>query len=84
MDTVVHGSLAEEGLEVVLRGGRYFVRYDAGTHAVQWREDEISPQELERLRLGGEDEYRVIIELQKRLEAVGENPYQQNWGPARK
>ena len=43
---------AFNALEVVLRGGRYFVRYDAGAHCDAWREDEISEQEFVRLKMG--------------------------------
>ena len=82
MNTVVYGNLQSSGLEVVLRDGRYFVRYDAGSHAVAWREDELTAQEFAAIRLGGQAEHQAILSLQRRLELSGTNPYQQNWAPA--
>ena len=39
METVIYGNLQSEALEVILREGRYFLRYDAGAHQMAWRED---------------------------------------------
>jgi hypothetical protein len=81
MDTLVYGDLSSEGLEVVSRGDRFFVRYDAGSHQVAWREDELSTQELELLRSSKSGEYEVIITLQNRLRLNGADPHSQNWVP---
>jgi hypothetical protein len=82
MDVVVFGSLNDAGLEVVERDGKLFVRYDAGAHVIAWREDEITREDLRRIQSGPDGEYWTIIELQKRLEARGEDPYRQNWLPS--
>lgn len=81
MEKVIYGNLHNEGLEVIEREGQYFVRYDAGSHNSAWREDELSGQEVERLRRSKSDEYSVIIELQRRLVMKGQNPNAQNWTP---
>jgi hypothetical protein len=80
MDTIVYGNLGQ-GLEVVSREGRYFVRYDAGSHLSAWREDEITEFEFHHIRCGGQAEHAAILNLQRRLEEAGINPYQQNWTP---
>jgi hypothetical protein len=81
MESVVHRNLRDEGLEVVLRDGRLYLRYDAGAHQVAWREDEITDAELVQMRRGGQSEYRVILAVQKRIRASGEDPNSQNWTP---
>jgi hypothetical protein len=81
METVIYGNLQSEALEVVFREGRYFLRYDAGTHQMAWREDELTEEEFQRLRKGRTDEYQVIIGLQRRLTAGGTDPHKQNWDP---
>jgi hypothetical protein len=83
MEEVVFGSLDSEGLEIVSRDGRYFVRYDAGTHNVAWREDEITELEADSIRGGRAAEHEAMLGLQKRLEATGVNPYEQNWAPTK-
>lgn len=80
-ERVVLGHLANEGLEVVRRDGRCFVRYDAGAHQVAWREDEISENELAAIKSGQQGERRAIFSLQERLSAAGVNPYESNWKP---
>ena len=81
METRVFGNLANEALEVVQRNGHYFLRYDAGTQQMAWREDELSLAEFEQLRQGRPGEYSVILELQRLIRARGEDPNVQNWNP---
>ncbi|VVD91551.1 hypothetical protein PPN31114_01688 [Pandoraea pneumonica] len=82
METRVFGNIQHEGLEVVEREGRYFVRYDAGAHQIAWREDEISAEEFVMLKSGTAGQYQCIIGMQKRLRLLGIDPYQQNWVPS--
>ena len=79
MEENVFGDLASQGLEVVHRDGRYFVRYDAGAHQVAWREDELTAEEFRRLRLGQQEEHAVLLGVQQRISAGGGNPYRENW-----
>jgi hypothetical protein len=81
MTPIIYGNLSSEGLEVVSRDGRYFVRYDAGAHQEVWREDEIQAAELAAIQSGPESRYWAIISLQKRLIAAGIDPYVSNWWP---
>lgn len=81
METVVFGSLNDEGLEVVERLGRLYVRYDAGAHQSAWREDEITCEDFVRIRSGRDGEYRTLIDLQRRITVLGDDPYRQNWVP---
>lgn len=70
--------LATDCLEVVRRGDRYFVRYDAGAHQMAWREDEISEPDAKRVGSGKVGEYDVITRLQRRL---GLDANISNWTP---
>lgn len=79
MEERIHGNVSSEGLEVVFRSGRYFVRYDAGAHQVVWREDELSVEEYEQLRKSKAGEYEVILGVQRRL---GLDAYISNWYPS--
>jgi hypothetical protein len=81
MEIRVYGDINAEGLEVVCRSDRYFVRYDAGAHQMAWREDEITADEFKRLSASRSNEYEVIVGLQQRLRNQGEDPNCQNWGP---
>ena len=81
MENRIYGSLSEQGLEVIERDGKYFVRYDAGGLQSAWREDELSLKEFQRLSTSPQDEYHVINGLQKRIRARGEDPNMQNWSP---
>ena len=82
METLLHGSLTNEGLEVVQRDAHYFVRYDAGSHLVQWREDEITEEEFRQVADSKESCVKVMFEIQKRLIATGVDPYTSNWNPS--
>ena len=82
MEVRVYGNLNAEGLEVVQRHDRSFVRYDAGAHQIAWREDELTSEEFARLRATRGAESSVIIALQRRISASGDDPYVQNWSPA--
>jgi hypothetical protein len=78
----VFGNLSQEGLEVVEREGRFFVRYGAGAHQIAWREDEITLEEFAQLKGGTPGESQAIIALQRRLQSQGHDPYKQNWEPS--
>jgi hypothetical protein len=70
--------LDKDNLEVVRRGDRYFVRYDAGAHQIAWREDGISEQDAITIGPGKTGEYDVIVRLQTRL---GLDANTSNWLP---
>lgn len=72
METVDYGSLDNEGLEIVARDGRYFVRYDAGAHQIMWREDEVTESELASIKLGGRAQQQAMFHLQRRRAALAE------------
>lgn len=52
------------GIEILKRGGRYFVRYDAGEIVIQPREDEITEEQALRAQRSEEDAYEVILNCQ--------------------
>lgn len=79
MESVVYGNFNAEGIEIIERGGKYFVRYDAGSHQVAIREDEITVFEFALIKDGGKSQIDALIQIQKRLTANGVNAYQQNW-----
>lgn len=65
-------------LEIWRRGDRYFVRYDAGSHQVVMREDEISKDEALFAASGKENAIAMLHGLQERLLRRGVDPYVSN------
>jgi hypothetical protein len=70
--------LKRDCLEVVKRDGRFYVRYDADSQQMVWREDEITQDEATKIGSGRAGEYEVMIALQRRL---GLDAYKPNWIP---
>lgn len=54
------------GIEIFKRGERYFIRYDAGEIAVQFREEEITGEEAARAQESAESAYQVLLACQQR------------------
>ena len=65
-------------MEIWARGDRFFVRYDAGSHQIAMREDEISEQEAREASLSTEAATKMLVALQKRLIQAGIDPYVSN------
>lgn len=82
MESIVYGSLSQ-GLEVANRDGRLYVRLDAGSHMIQWREDEITESEFGRIIEGGASCTRALLDIQQRLLASGVDVHRSNWSPDR-
>ena len=82
MEENVFVDLTAQGLEVVCRDGRYFVRCDAGVRQVAWREDELTEEEFRRFRLGQQDGRPDLLGVQRQICASGNDPCQQNWTKA--
>ncbi|MFD2884558.1 hypothetical protein ACFS4T_26565 [Pseudomonas lini] len=56
-------------MEIWARGDRFFfVRYDAGSHQVAMREDEISEQEAREASLSTEAATKMLVALQKAVD----------------
>jgi hypothetical protein len=68
----------QDGIEIFQEDSRFFVRYDAGAHMVVPRLDEISKEEADLAMTGPTTAYQVLLSLQKRLQAVGIDPYKTN------
>jgi hypothetical protein len=58
--------------------GRFFALYDAGSHQVAMRKDELTKAEADRATQSREDAIQVLFDLQKRLLAAGVDPYVSN------
>ena len=69
-----------DGLTLTKRNGRFFVRYDAGSHQIALREDEITPSEADRVMQGHREAEEVLFALQGRIAAAGGDPYRSNLG----
>jgi hypothetical protein len=69
------------GLTILVREGRYYVRYDAGAHMNAWREDEISEEEAFRATESEAEATSVLWAVQRRLLALGIDPYRSNIEP---
>ncbi|APW47598.1 hypothetical protein RA876_15970 [Rhodoferax antarcticus] len=54
------------GIEIFKRDERYFIRYDAGELAVQFREDEINEDEAANAQKSEESAYDVLLACQRR------------------
>ncbi|WLG46440.1 hypothetical protein [Pseudomonas sp. FP1740] len=65
-------------MEIWARGDRFFVRYDAGSHQIAMREDEISELEALEASQSTEAAMKMLFALQKRLIKAGINPYVSN------
>ncbi len=67
MDVVI---FAEYGIEILRRGHRLYIRYDAGEIAVQLREIEITEAEAERARESEQGAYEVILSVEGRTKLL--------------
>lgn len=65
-------------LEIWQEEGKFYALYDAGTHVMKMRKDEISKEEAEQARLGDKGPINMLFALQKRLIKAGVNPYESN------
>jgi hypothetical protein len=65
-------------LSILEEDGRYFAIYDAGSHQVVMRKDELSKDEVERALQSKEDATQVLFGLQERLLRSGIDPYVSN------
>jgi hypothetical protein len=55
-------------LEIWTRGSQFFVRYDAGSHQVVMREDEISEKEATEGSMSEDAASKMLFDLQKALD----------------
>jgi hypothetical protein len=81
MDNHVYGNLGQDGVQIIRRDGTLYVRYDAGSHFVQWREDSITDEEAARIIEDGRNSADALLAIQRRLIANGIDPYVSNWNP---
>ncbi len=68
----------DDGLTVFKENNKLYIRYDAGSHQVSIREDEISEEEARLVKKGTEDATKVLLSLQAKIEDSGGNPYESN------
>jgi hypothetical protein len=68
-------------LEIWQEDDRFYMIYDAGSHQVVMRKDEISEDEAELACTGLPKLSEVMFTLQKRLIESGIEPYKSNWSP---
>ena len=69
---------SDDGIVLLKDGAKYFVRYDAGSHQVAIREDEISAEEAKQVVAGFNEATQVLFAIQKRLVEMGVDPYVSN------
>jgi hypothetical protein len=77
----VFGNLGKIEFEVVRRDEKLYARYDAGSHHVQWREDEISEAEFSEIIASEAQRNAELFRVQKRLLDSGIEAYKSNWSP---
>ncbi|MFZ5862843.1 MAG: hypothetical protein ACOYXR_08395 [Nitrospirota bacterium] len=68
----------DRNLVIFKDGSKFYIRYDAGSHQIAIREDEISDKEALQIVKSPEEATRVLFALQKRLTLSGINPYVSN------
>lgn len=66
-------------LQIWQEHDRYFAVYDAGSHQVKMRKDEISKDEANLACRGNESATEMLFKLQKRLIEAGVDPYISNF-----
>jgi hypothetical protein len=66
------------GLDVFERSGRFYVRYDAGAHILEMREDEVSREEAVQAAESADGANKVILAFEVRLISQGIDPYKSN------
>lgn len=71
-------SFDDGSVEIWKKNGRYFIRYDVGTHQITMREDEISEDEMKSAMHSESEMSKVLFSLQQRLENAGVDPYKSN------
>lgn len=71
--------LYDDGFLVIFeRDSILFIRYDAGSHQIAMREDEISEAEASLVMQGEKEATKVLFALQERLTKAGIDPYESN------
>ncbi|MDA8327586.1 MAG: hypothetical protein M0Z83_01285 [Betaproteobacteria bacterium] len=68
----------DDGVAVFKIGSKYYIRYDAGTHQIVIREDEISEDEAKQVMAGTAKATQVLFAVQRRLTAMGVDPFVSN------
>lgn len=68
----------EDGLTLTIDDGRYYLLYDAGSHQVAMRKDEITEQEAQQILADPAEATPILFRLQRKLEASGVDPYVSN------
>ena len=71
----MHGSKTNK------KNDKFYIRYDAGSHQVVWREDEITKNEVMIIIKNNSETERILFKVQKRIIENGENPHVSNWTP---
>ena len=68
----------DDDLTIFKQNSKFYISYDAGSHQVSIREDEITKEETDLVMQGTKEATKVLLTLQKRLEDAGEKPYESN------
>jgi hypothetical protein len=54
------------GIEIFKRDEHFFIRYDAGGIAAQFREEEVTAEEVAKAQKSEKDAYEVLLACQMR------------------
>ncbi|MEA1649431.1 hypothetical protein UAJ10_10415 [Nitrospirillum sp. BR 11164] len=65
-------------MAIINDDGKFYIRYDVGTHQIKIREDEISEDEANLAMVGTAEATRVLFAVQRRLQLAGVDPYVSN------
>lgn len=53
------------GIEILRRGTKLFLRYDAGRFAIQLKEVEVTPEQAAKAQKGEREAYEVLLEIDR-------------------
>jgi hypothetical protein len=68
----------DNSVSIEKRLNHFFIRYDAGAHQIEMREDEITENEFEQILANPAMIEIILISLQNRISNSGRNPYKSN------
>jgi hypothetical protein len=73
-----HQIFKDDGVMVSSENGKYHIQYNAGSHQIAMRQDEISKDDAESIAADAAVIEDILFALQMRLIAQGIDPYTSN------
>jgi hypothetical protein len=68
----------DDNVVLFKRNGDFFIRYDAGSHQISIREDNITEDEANKILEDPKSIDKILFDLQFKLKSSGVDPYKSN------